>query len=168
MTLGTYAGATESYGNNGAQAAPDAVWIFGGRLWVVWEAKSEAVPGGLVSAKHAREVTGHLNFVSTKRSMYPPVGSFAVLATPHQIADHSARALCSDDVYMIELHEPADLINALDRAWEKARSLGGAVDEAGVLDALKAEGCLPSQWIPRFMRNRVNRLDGKAGEASTA
>lgn len=156
VMLGMYAGATEFYGNSGAQSAPDATWIFGDKLWVVWEAKSEALPSGMVSTKAAREATGHMRFIADKRGSVPPHGSFTCLATPQTQVDHSARAICGDDVYLTSLHDPADLLGALERAWVKVRSLGAAVDEAGVLSALKAERCLPSQWIPMLTQKRVN------------
>lgn len=57
VTLGMLAGASESFGNGGEQAAPDAVWIFGEWLWVAWEAKSEAKPGGKVPARYSREAS---------------------------------------------------------------------------------------------------------------
>ena len=53
-TLGWFAGATEVFDNGGADAAPDSTWIFGDKLWVAWEAKSEATSDSSVSAKYTR------------------------------------------------------------------------------------------------------------------
>lgn len=150
-TLGWYAGASEVYDDGGAQAAPDSTWIFGTQLWVAWEAKSEAVSDSSIPAKYTRQATLHLSFIADKRNGEEvPAGSFTCYTTPQTKIEPSARAVCGEDVYLIPIHGPADLLAALDGALTKARTFGGAVDEAGVLNALKAEGCLPSQWLSRF------------------
>lgn len=155
-TLGWYAGASEVYDDGGAQAAPDSSWIFGTQLWVAWEAKSEAKSDSSVPVKYARQATGHLSFIASKRDGEDaPAGSFTCYPTPQTKVEASARAVCGEDVYLIPVHAPADLLAALHRALTKARTFGGAVDEAGVLDVLKAEGCLPSQWLPRFTEQRL-------------
>ncbi|WP_342661664.1 Reverse gyrase (plasmid) [Rhodococcus ruber] len=156
--LGKFAGATETFGSGGAQAAPDSVWVFGEILWVAWEAKSEASGDSSVAVRHAREATGHLRYIASKRQTEPPVGSFTCYATPQTKVDHAARAVCGDDVYLVPLHAAADLLTALGRAWERVRALGPACDEAGVLAALRAEDCLPTQWVPRFSDQRLNSV----------
>lgn len=157
-TLGWFAGATEVFDSGGAQAAPDSTWIFSDKLWVAWEAKSEADPKSSVSAKYAREASSHLRFIADKREEQPPTGSFTAFATPQSEVSHAARAVCDDDVYLVPVHAAADLLAALERAWTKSRTLGSAVDEAGVLAALKAEACLPSQWMPRLTSQRLNTV----------
>jgi hypothetical protein len=157
-TLGWFAGATEVYDSGGAQAAPDSTWIFLDKLWVAWEAKSEADPDRSVSAKYAREASSHLRFIADKRQEQPPIGSFTAFPTPQSEVGHAARAVCEDDVYLAPAHAAADLLVALERAWTKARTLGSVVDEAGVLAALNAEACLPSQWMPRLTSQRLNSV----------
>lgn len=130
-TLGWFAGATEVFDNGGADAAPDSTWIFGDILWVAWEAKSEATSDSSVSAKYTRQASSHLRFIGHKREEEPPVGSFTGFATPQTEVEHAARAVCEDDVYLVPVHAPADLLAALERAWTKARTLGSAVSEAG-------------------------------------
>lgn len=157
-TLGMLAGASESFGNGGEQAAPDAVWIFGELLWVAWEAKSEAKPGGKVPARHAREASSHLTFAATKRTeaakrlVEAPESSFICYVTPQTAADSGAMAVAGENVFMLPLHEPATLLSRLEKAWATARAMGDGVEELTVLQALQQEGCLPSQWIAQYMR----------------
>ncbi|CDM79516.1 DEAD/DEAH box helicase family protein (plasmid) [Mycobacterium marinum] len=157
-TLGWFAGATDVYNSGGEQAAPDSIWIFPDKLWVAWEAKSEADPNSSVSAKYAREASSHLRFIAKKRQEQPPVGSFTAFPTPQSEVSHAARAVCEDDVYLVPAHAAAELLAALERAWTKARTLSSAVDEASVLSALKAAACLPSQWMPQLTRQRLNKV----------
>lgn len=154
--LGWFAGATEVYESNGVQAAPDAAWIFADTLWVAWEAKSEALPTSAVSVKYAREADSHLRWLTDKRQQEPPIGSFTCFATPQAKVDHAARAVCGDDVFVVPAHAGADLLAALERGWSAARALGPAVDEAGVLAALRTHACLPTQWMPALRRQRLN------------
>jgi hypothetical protein len=125
---------------------------------VAWEAKSEATSDSSLSAKYARQASSHLRFIADKRQGEPPVGSFTGFATPQTEVEHAARAVCEDDVYLVAVHTPADLLAALERAWTKARKLGSAVNEAGVLAALEADECLPTQWVPRLMSQRLNSV----------
>ncbi|MCD4849705.1 DEAD/DEAH box helicase family protein [Arthrobacter sp. AK01] len=153
VTLGMLAGASESFGNNGEQAAPDAVWIFGDLLWVAWEAKSEAKPGGKVPARYSREASSHLTFTATKRTEEAPESSFICYVTPQTSADAGAMAVAGEDVFMLPLHEPSTLLARLEKAWTTARAMGDGVEVLTVLQALKQEGCLPSQWIAHYMRH---------------
>lgn len=153
VTLGTLAGASESFGNNGEQAAPDAVWIFGELLWVAWEAKSEAKPGGKVPARYSREASSHLTFTATKRGEESPQSSFICYVTPQTGADAGAMAVAGENVFMLPLHEPATLLTRLEKAWTTARAMGDGVEVLTVLQALNQEGCLPSQWIAHYMRH---------------
>jgi hypothetical protein len=161
VTLGILAGASESFGNSGEQAAPDAVWIFGDLLWVAWEAKSEAKPGGRVPARYAREASSHLTFTSTKREEPSPEPSFICFVTPQTSADQGARAVVGDNVYMLPIHEPATLLTRLEKVWATARSMADGVDELSVLQALNQEGCLPSQWIGHYMKHSLKDASPK-------
>ncbi|HBX79504.1 DEAD/DEAH box helicase family protein [Gordonia sp. (in: high G+C Gram-positive bacteria)] len=144
--LGKYVGAGESYDAGGAQAAPDATWIFGDALWVCWEAKSGASVDTTIATAKVREANGHLRYVEARRSAKAPTGSFTCYATPQTTIDHSAKAVCEETIFHVAAHAPADLLARVTRAIQSARRLGPALDEAGVLAALKSESCLPSQW----------------------
>jgi Type III restriction enzyme, res subunit len=144
--LGKYAGAGEAFDAGGAHAAPDATWIFGDALWVCWEAKSEASADSTIATAKVREANGHLRFVEAKRRTTAPTGSFTCFATPQTAIDHSAKAVCEDTVFHVASHVPADMLARFMRALHSARRLGPALDDAGVLAALKSESCLPSQW----------------------
>jgi hypothetical protein len=166
--LGRFAGATATFDSGNAQAAPDSVWIFGEQIWVAWEAKSEAGPAGAVATRHAREASGHLRYVKAQRGSEPPIGSFTVFATPQAKVDHAAKAVCGDEVYRVDIHEPAMLLAALDRSFAKIRALGPGADEAGALAALNAEDCLPSQWIVRLTRQQLMTVGEEAAPSGSA
>lgn len=78
------------------------------------------------------------------------------LRDPQTKVDHAAKAVCDDSVYRVDLYEPADLLASLERATERVRALGPGADQAATLNVLKGEDCLPSQWISRFTRERLN------------
>lgn len=164
VTLGALAGASESFGNNDEQAAPDAVWIFGDLLWVAWEAKSEAKPGGKVSARYAREATSHLAFTSTKREQGVPEASFTCFVTPQTSADAGARAVVADNVFMLPIHGPGTFLSRLEKVWTTARSMGDGLEELTVLRAMAQEACLPSQWIAQYTKHPLKHA--LAAEAS--
>lgn len=156
--LGKYAGASETYDAGGAQAAPDATWIFDDALWVCWEAKSEARPDSTIATARVREANGHLRFVEGKRGTDAPTGSFTCFATPQTVIDHAAKAICEDTVFHVSSLVPAALLARLGRALANARRLGPALDEAGLLAALKAESCLPSQFSAELTAQPLRAL----------
>lgn len=145
--LGTYLGASESFDAGGAQAAPDSTWIFGDKLWVCWEAKSEAAATSEISTRYVREANSHLDFVKGKRSEAIPVGSVTCFATPQRRIDNNAKAICSDNIFYLPEHAALDLLKRVSTALGIARRFGPDLDEAGLLSALKGQQCLPSQWI---------------------
>jgi hypothetical protein len=98
VMLGQLAGAVPSEGDGNNDSAPDAVWIFGNTLWVVWEAKSGAKPEGELGAEDVRETGGHLRFKATKRSEAAPGDSPALLVTPQERVHASALAVAEKHV----------------------------------------------------------------------
>ncbi len=162
-TLGRFLGATEAFEAGGATAAPDATWIFGDDLWVCWEAKSEASPDSTIATTKVREANGHIKYVEDRRDTSAPAGSFTCYATPQKVIDHTAKAVCNDDIYHVSEHAGADIVGRVHRALASARKFGPGIDEAGVLAALKAESCLPSQWTVELTEHPLNRL-GESGE----
>jgi len=154
---------TEAFEAGSAQAAPDATWIFGDALWVCWEAKSDASADSTIATAKVREANGHIKYVEDRRANPAPAGSFTCYATPQKVIDHTAKAVCNDDIYHVPEHAAAELAGRVQRALVSSRKLGPGVDDAGVLAALKAESCLPSQWIVGLTRQRLNRL-GEPGE----
>lgn len=147
VSLGILLGASESIGNGGASAAPDSMWLFGAHTWVGCEAKSDAKPDGEVGADSARQAEGHLRFTSRDRDEPIPSGSVTLLVTPEARVHPSAAKVASENVYLVRPAQIQDLADRAIRAWEAVRSTPN-LDAAHAAKAMRAQGILPSQWIP--------------------
>lgn len=157
--LGRLAGATLSEGDRGAPAAPDARWIFEQVLWVCWEAKSDAEPGGELGAKDVRQAGGHLRFVSSELEVPIPSGSISVLVTPQERVHPAAVRVAEDHVFEARPTFVLDLFNRLVRAWRILRARGTETHSIeDVLSALTTENALPSQWLPEVMSQPVRAV----------
>ncbi|WPP32274.1 DEAD/DEAH box helicase [Streptomyces sp. CL7] len=149
--LGTFAGASESYGNDddANPAAPDAVWIFGEARWVTWEAKSEATSTGEVGPDNVRQAQGHLRYTEAERNAPAPSGSIALLMSPKPKIMPAARMLADDHLYLVRPPSVLDVFDRLVRAWRSARARTITVlSTAELADIFRAENALPSQWLP--------------------
>ncbi|MFF5079432.1 DEAD/DEAH box helicase [Actinoplanes sp. NPDC000266] len=150
VTLGQLAGAVPTYGDHGQTAAPDATWIFGTHMWVVWEAKSEAKPDGELGADDVREAGAHLRFAADERREAAPGDSVVLLVAPQARIHSAAHAVAEEHVYLVRPEEVIDLFDRLVRAWRTARSRDLSVISTPDLAAIfSTEGALPSQWLPR-------------------
>lgn len=156
VRMGKFLGATEAYGDGNATAAPDAVWIFDGLEWTTWEAKSEAKPGGFVSADNSKQASGHLRFITDKRQSQPPSGSHGFLTTPHTEIHSSARALAEDHVFGVQPAQVLDLFSRTVRAWRKLRTMGSAPTHDDVTALFAEHRCLPSQWLADLTTQPLN------------
>lgn len=151
VVLGRFAGARDSVGNGNASAAPDATWVFSSELWVLWEAKSDAKPEGELGPNDVRQAGSHVRYAEQTRGVAAPSGSLSLLVTPQSTVHPAARSVAEPHVYLVRPAEVLELLDALVRAWRAIRSRGAAaVGVDGVLDALRTEGALPSQWLPRL------------------
>lgn len=148
--LGRLAGANPSESDGGRTAAPDSTWIFGKEMWVCWEAKSDAKPIGEIGVNDARQASGHLRFAAADRNEISPSSSLTVLTTPQGRAHPSTRAVTEDTVYVVT---PSDVLNLFDaqvRVWRSLRPIGANASTTFVLEKLKAEQALPSQWSAKL------------------
>lgn len=156
VTLGSLAGADPSLGDSSNDSAPDAVWVFANHLWVAWEAKSEAKSDGELGAGDVRQAGGHLRFTASQRREATPSLSFVVLVTPQRRTHPSARAVAEDHLYKVVPEDVSQLFDRLARAWRSARSRSIATLTAEELaDIFKAEGALPTQWMPRLQSQHL-------------
>ena len=143
--LGKLAGA-DSEGDNGAAAAPDAMWRFADKLWVSWEAKSDAEPNGSVGANYVREAGSHLQYMQTHYNETAPLGSFGMLATPQDRVEPSAVKVAQDHVYRTAPITVLEIFDRIVRAWRAMRAHGATADRDRVYAIFQAEQALPSQW----------------------
>ncbi|GAA5215968.1 DEAD/DEAH box helicase [Streptomyces thinghirensis] len=149
--LGTFAGASESYGNDDDvnPAAPDAVWIFDDARWVTWEAKSEATPTGEIGPDNVRQAQGHLRYTEAERKASAPSGSIALLISPKPKIMAAARMLAGDETYLVRPPTVLEVFDRLIRSWRTARARTITVlSPAELADIFRAEQALPSQWLP--------------------
>jgi hypothetical protein len=158
VSLGKLAGAAVSDGNNGATAAPDAVWLYGADLWITWEAKSEAQPEGELGAEDVRQAGSHIRYVADKRSEQIPAGSFSLLVTPQRRVHSAAHSIAEDHTYLIHPSFALELFDRLLRAWRAIRGRGAStLTTEDVLAILLANEALPSIWIPKSMGQPLAR-----------
>lgn len=162
VTLGTLAGASESYGNNNDEdaAAPDAVWIFEDMRWTTWEAKSEATPTGQVGAENVRQAQGHLRYAEAQRGESAPSDSVCFLISPKPGVMPAARMLAEEHAYLVRPPQVLDLCDRLGRAWRAARARNIPTLSTRELAAIfSAEQTLPSQWLPSLRSEPFRTLE---------
>lgn len=145
VTIGTLLGASASFGNGGASAAPDAVWMFGNQMWVSLEAKSEASPTGETGATYVRQASDHLRYTSNDRREPIPGGSVGFLVTPEATVHSAGVKLAEPHLYRLRPDRMVDLADRAIRAWGVMRAMPG-IAEDGVAKVLRDERLLPSQW----------------------
>ncbi|QXC45206.1 DEAD/DEAH box helicase [Rhodococcus qingshengii] len=153
VLMGKLAGATESYtyDDDDVQAAPDAVWIFPDRQWVVWEAKNMATNTGSVGANNVRQAGSHLTYVETERNSASPPDSLCLLDSPKPKVEPSARMVAASNVYLVRPTEVLGIFDRLVRAWRAARAVSvDLIDTTDLARAFNAEKALPSQWLPEL------------------
>jgi hypothetical protein len=164
VTLGRFAGASHSEGSGGADAAPDAIWIFNRMMWVAWEAKSEADPGGELAPRHASQAGGHLRYTEGKRAEAPPGDSVSLILTPQHRVHPAARTIAEDHVFLVHPTEVLDLFDRLVRAWRSVRARNSSsLAPADALAIFSAEEALPSQWLPKLRQRPLREMTSEAG-----
>jgi hypothetical protein len=159
VRLGLLAGASQSIGDDGAAAAPDARWIFGDVAWLGWEAKSEATSDE-VPVDTVRQTNGHLRYIAGDRVLAIPSGSLAVLTTPQEQVHPTAMALAEDHTVKVPLTFPLELATELERAWRTIRTQVAPDAETAqakqvMYAAFHARGVLPTQVIARLAACRL-------------
>src|SRR5439155_5884953 len=122
VTLGRLAGADPSIGNGGADAAPDAVWIFDRVAWVAWEAKSNAEETTELDADRVRQAGSHLRFTENQRDESPPGDSVTLIMSPQERVHPAARAVAEANIYLVRPLAILDLHDRLVRAWRTLRA----------------------------------------------
>lgn len=158
--LGRLAGASKSYGDprDGKAAKPDAVWIFDGARWVVWEAKNQAKSTGEIGADQARQAGGHRRTTEKAEGEVAPADSICVLASPKPKVHESAYNVAEENVYWVQPPRVLELFDTLTRAWQDARARDLRTMTVTALAAVfRAHQALPSQWLPTLRQHPLWR-----------
>lgn len=162
--LGVLLGASQSIGNNGATAAPDAVWDFASVFWAGWEAKSNAQPTGELGATEVRQAGSHLRYHASNTGLTIPSGSVSFLMTPQERIHPASRSVAEDHVYLVRNPAVVDLFDRALRSWKAVRARGlRTVSPEDVLEELRKEKALPSMWIPSLTRERIRNETASPG-----
>ncbi|MHB9856626.1 DEAD/DEAH box helicase [Streptomyces krungchingensis] len=160
VSLGTFAGASRSYGNDddAEPAAPDTVWIFDDTRWITWEAKSEASTTGEVGPDNVRQAQAHLRYTETERQESAPSGSIALLMSPKPKVLPAARMLAEDYVYLVRPSTVLEILDRLARAWRTARGRTiSTLPVSTLAEIFQAEEALPSQWLPLLQASQLKQ-----------
>jgi hypothetical protein len=148
VTLGRLAGAGPCMGSGGADAAPDAAWIFGNVVWVAWEAKSDAKLDSELGAEDVRQAGGHLRYTATLRNEVVPGDSVVFVMSPQERVHHAARAVAEETVYLVRPSDVVELLDRLIRAWRTLRSHASqSLDAKQAAATFRDERALPTQWL---------------------
>jgi Rad3-related DNA helicase len=154
--LGVLLGASQSTGNKGATAAPDAIWDFGSVFWAGWEAKSNAQPRGELGATEVRQAGSHLRYHADATTSTIPSGSLCFVMTPQERVHPASRSVAEDHVYLVRNPTVMDLYDRAVRSWKAIRSRGlRTVSPQDVLTELRKEKVLPSMWLYSLTRERL-------------
>lgn len=161
VRLGEFVGASQSTGDEGRDAAPDALWEFEDHLWVAWEAKSEAAAGGELGATDVRQVGSHLRYHASTTGQTIPSGSISIIVTPQTLPHPAASHVAEDHVYEVSPATVTTLASRIIRAWRDARTVAAGTQDqdarrAAVLRGLSNHNALPTEWLPLLTRVALN------------
>jgi hypothetical protein len=112
------------------EAAPDGAWRDGTRQWVLWEAKSEELSGGEVSADEVRQANSHPDWVRHHYSWPEPEQIITVMVTPKEEVRASAEGVSSDHLFRIPPSIVAEITaQTIDAHRQLAGEIIGLPDE---------------------------------------
>lgn len=100
----------------GVQASPDSAWRDGDDH-ILWEAKSEQLVGGSISAKIGRQASSHHRWVQRELDWSAEGTSITYLVSPRQEVDPAAIAVTEDLVYLCDLDSTARLADEAADFW---------------------------------------------------
>lgn len=102
-------------------AAPDGVWRFSPKQYVVFEAKSDESPTDSVSISTVRQANGHAQWVRTNMKPDSDATITTVVVTPRRTLSKEAEPLCGDLRYL-NVSEIQSLAGRISAAARAARS----------------------------------------------
>ncbi len=160
VEMGRLLGASDTVGDRGATAAPDAVWEFGDLLWVSWEAKSEAEVTSELGAKDVRQAGGHLRYHRDHVARPIPSSSIGLIVAPHERIHNASRAVAEDHLHLVRPAGVVEIYDRLLRGLRDVRSRASADLSVGeVLRCMELHAAAPSQWIPLLTSERLAATD---------
>jgi hypothetical protein len=132
-----------------AQADPDGAWRDGSSLWLLFEAKTEELPGGEISATEIRQANSHINCVLHHYARPEPEHAITLLITPkRRIADNAA-GLPDEHLYLLD---PAVLREIADDTIAAQREMAGEM--VGLSDTQLVE-----RMAARFVAAKLTTSD---------
>jgi hypothetical protein len=145
----------------GAPAAPDGAWR-DGEDQLLWEAKSEQLSGGLVSAKIVRQANTHPTWMQRELDWESDARVVTLLVSPRVDVEREAVAVASEHVHLCGLDGTRELASAVARTWRElvARVQGLTSTEAAELIARELAGrALATTKLPgRLGASRVSDM----------
>jgi hypothetical protein len=116
---------------------------------VIWEAKSRAKKTGAIGPSEVRQAGGHLRTVEADRRTTGPSDGVCLLVSRKPGRLPSAQKLAEGHVFLVRPDSVLELFDRIVRAWHTLRSRDlSSLDAAGAAEIFRAEGALPTQWLP--------------------
>jgi hypothetical protein len=106
------------------EAAPDGVWQDGARAWIVWEAKSEEDPNGMIDAEETRQANSHIDWVKARYGWPDPDDALTVMVTPRTEVHNSVPGVASEYLHRIN---PSVVVEIARVTVELHRNLAGEI-----------------------------------------
>ena len=150
---------TEAYKPSGIGRA-DSVWLFGEEWWVTLEAKSEALPTGLLSMDDVRQANTQLSsLVADRGRSAEPPGSVSIIVSPKTLVGPDAVDIAADH---LRVTTPAAVLSVAQdaiEAWAEIRAGGGGLEgeaaEAFIIKRLRAHRVSPSHLRERLAEDHL-------------
>ncbi|MGL5823558.1 MAG: hypothetical protein ACRCYU_01655, partial [Nocardioides sp.] len=158
-TLGLYLGAKASKPPGSGRC--DSAWEWGTAMWMTVEAKSEQHSGGLLPLHDIRQANTQLDQLAADRGLdHPPAESPAVIVSDRLTIDPQHASAANSNVYLTSTEVVEQIAGDVSAVWsDLLTSAVGVPTEAALRRHVRAvmteNGCLPSQVVDRFTRNRI-------------
>ena len=151
-TLGALLGAEAAKPSGKGRA--DSVWIFGDLWWLTLEAKSEALPTGLVSMDNIRQTNTHLRSVATDRDEVLPDGSVSVIVTPKELVDSDAVAIADEHLHLCKPSTLLSIAQDTIESWRQIRASAMNLEGAEAHAAIR-QRFADRRVVPSAIRERI-------------
>jgi hypothetical protein len=102
----------------GASAAPDAAWRDGADQ-LLWEAKSEQLEGGVVSARVVRQANSHPTWVQRQLDWESDATAVTFLVSPREGVEREAVAVAADHVHLCGLEGAREMAREVAEMWRE-------------------------------------------------
>ena len=83
------------------EADPDGAWRDGDRAWLIWEAKTEELPDGKVSAAEVRQANSHADWIRHHFAWPEPGTVVTLLVTPKTEAHENVAGVPAEELHRV-------------------------------------------------------------------